>query len=276
MQYLMSDKLKKASQHAATITRLKYRGLERCLVPEAKSETATVTFIKYDDKTYAVTACHVIQTLGNLARNDGCQFEGYSCIQAPGVAILGPFITPPANFPCPEPDIAICPVNEELPVRIGKTPFQIRPEDDAKWPITHALAVGFPAVEKYDVEDEKGMSRLALPCVHAVAEGLDSPGDSDQVQFHSELSENPNVVSLSGMSGGPVFWCDGTNHGLVGFVKEALDVRPKVGEETFYTEPKVNFIVQRVDHAIIETWLQFVDANWQKERDKINNAIAQR
>jgi predicted DNA-binding ArsR family transcriptional regulator len=60
---------------------------------------------------------------------------------------------------------------------------------------------------------------------------------------------------------------------LIGFVKEALDVTPKAGEETFYTEPKVNFICQRADFAIVERWTQFVDDNWQKARDKINAAI---
>lgn len=273
MQYPVSDELIKAGQHAATISRLKYRGLERLLVPDARSETATVTFIQYGRSTYAVTARHVIQTFDNLAKNDGLLFQGYSCVQNPGVAILGPFLTPPANYPDREPDIAICPIHEQLPGKIGKVPFDIRRQDDATWPVSHALAVGFPTVEKHDVKDELGRTRLALPCVHAVAEGLNSSGSSDQVQFHSELSHKPSVVSLSGMSGGPVFWTDGTNRGLIGFVKEALDITPKEGEETFYTEPKVNFICQRVDHSILENWFQYVDANWQNARNTINNLL---
>lgn len=273
MQFPLSDELMKAGQHAATIARLKYCGLERLLVPDARSETATVTFIKYGGRTYAVTARHVIQTFDSLAKNDGIQFEGYSCVQDPGVAIVGPFLTPPANYPDREPDIAICPIHEDLPSKIGKTPFEIRRQDDAIWPVTHALAVGFPTVEKHDIKDELGRTRLALPCVHAVAQGLNSSGSSDQVQFHSELSQKPSVVSLSGMSGGPVFWSDGTNLGLIGFVKEALDITPKEGEATFYTEPKVNFICHRVDHSILVNWFQYVDVNWQNERDKINNAL---
>lgn len=273
MDYPVSDEVMVAGRHAATIARLKYRGLERGLVPEAASETATVTFIKINSKTYAVTARHVIETLDGLAAHEGKTFEGYSCVQSPGVAILGPFLTPPPDFPSPQPDIAICPVHAELPARIGKEAFEILPGQDAAWPVSHAVAVGFPTVEKRDVQDETGSPRLALPCVHALAEGLNSSGSSDQVQFHSELSEKPTVVSLSGMSGDPVFWSDGTNHGLVGFVKEALDVTPKEGEETFYSEPKVNFICQRVDFAIIKLWTRFVDADWQLERDKINAAI---
>lgn len=272
-RYPVNDAVMNACRYAATIARLKFQGLERGLVPAAASETATVTFIKIKDTTYAVTARHVIETLNNLARRDGNEFEGYSCVQSPGVAINGPFLTPPPDYPNRQPDIAICPVHEGLPGRIGKAPFEILPQNDAKWPVSHAVAIGFPTVAKHDTKDEIGATRLALPCVHALAEGLKSSGSSDQVQFHSEISERPAVVSLSGMSGGPVFWSDDTNHGLVGFVKEALDVTPKEGEETFYTEPKVNFICQRVDFAILERWTQYVDTNWQKERDKINTAI---
>lgn len=273
MKYPVADEVTKACRHAATIARLKFQGMERGLVPAAASETATVTFIKINDKTYAVTARHVIEGLNKLAQDEGIQFEGYSCVQAPGVAINGPFLMPPAEYPEPQPDIAICPVQENLPGKINKTPFEIRPRDDAKWPVSHAIAFGFPMAEKRDVQDELGATRLALPCVHALAEGLNSPGTSDQVQFHSELSEKPGIVSLSGMSGGPVFWSDGTNYGLIGFVKQALDITPKDGEDTFYTEPKVNFICQRADFAILERWTRYVDANWQKERDKINIAI---
>jgi hypothetical protein len=110
MDYPVNDAVMNACRHAATIARLKFEGLERGLVPTAASETATVTFIKFKDKTYAVTARHVIETLDNLAKRDGKQLEGYSCVQSPGVAISGPFLTPPPDYPNPQPDIAICPV----------------------------------------------------------------------------------------------------------------------------------------------------------------------
>ena len=92
---------------------------------------------------------------------------------------------------------------------------------------------------------------------------MDSDGLSDQVQFFSELSEMPTVGSLSGMSGGPVFWSDGARHGLLGFVKEGLDISvSECGDK-----PKVQFICQRVDYAIMERWTNYIDRNWQSERD---------
>ena len=204
---------------------------------------------------------------------EGNQHEGYCCLQSPGVAIVGPFLTPPPAFPYPQPDIAICPVQKNLPGRIRKRPFEVLPQSDAKWPVPHAVAVGFPTAEKYDQQEEQGGIRMVLPCVHAIAEGLNSPGSSDQVQFHSEISERPKVASLSGMSGGPVFWSDDTSHGLIGFVKEAMDTTSEEGGGTFYVEPKVHFVCQRVDFAILEKWTQYVDTNWKTEREKINSEI---
>jgi hypothetical protein len=265
MGYPVSDTVMKACRHGATIARLKFNGLERGLIPDAASESATVSFIKVKGKTYALTAHHVIEVLDRLAMLDGSRFEGYACVQAPGVAIGGPFLRPPADYPYSPPDIAICPVHERLPAQINKTPFEVYPEDDATWPVTHAVAVGFPTLAKRDTQDEQGRIRLALPCVHALAEGLDSSDSSDQVQFHSEIEEKPGIVSLSGMSGGPVFWSDGTRSGLIGFVKEALDITSKEGE-SLCSPPRVNFICQRVDFATMERWAQYVDANWAEAR----------
>ena len=75
------------------------------------------------------------------------------------------------------------------------------------------------------------------------------------------------------MSGGPVFWSNGNDCGLVGFVKDALDVAPKDGKETFYVKPKINFMCQRVDYSILTSWLKFVGDNWHSERTRINGSL---
>jgi hypothetical protein len=67
-------------------------------------------------------------------------------------------------------------------------------------------------------------------------------------QNHKEGAREP-FSQLSGMSGGPVFWSDGTACGLLGFVKEALDVKPAPGVETLPAGPKVDFICQRSSYA---------------------------
>ena len=274
MNFLVDDELAHACKHVATISRSKYHGMDRLFVPPATSKTATVTFIEINDKSYAMTAHHVIETFRNEAKEEGYSYEGYCCLQSPGVWILGPFLRAPrTNFVTAAPDIAICPIDKKLPSYMDKEAFQVLAQNDANYPISHAVAIGFPTNEKYDLQDNHGNLNLALSCVHAVAEGLDSNGLDDQVQFFSELPEMPTVGSLSGMSGGPVFWSDGARHGLVGFVKEGRAISVSESEETPFTKPKVHFICLRVDYAIMESWTNYIDEKWQSERDKVNADI---
>ena len=274
----VAEPLARAGRHCATIARLKYRSeLDRGLVPNAGEPTGTVTFVSYEGRTYAVTAAHVISTFDNLRKAEGRDLEGYHVPAKPGVAIAGPFLTPPHSdlFGGRTLDVAICPVNSSLPGRVGKEAFAIDANGDPSWPVSHALAVGFPTDSKLDLPEAGGV-RLGMRCVHALAEGVGGSGTSDQVQFYSELPERPELVSLSGMSGGPVFWSTEEGFGLVGFVKEALDVEPKPGEDTLYAGPRVHFLCQRVDHALIGDWARYVDDRWPAARAEQSRLVEER
>ena len=74
------------------------------------------------------------------------------------------------------------------------------------------------------------------------------------------------------MSGGPVFWSNGTAFGLLGFVKEALDVTPDEGAETLYSDPKVNFICQRASYEMFAAWAAYADREFPLQRVAINDA----
>jgi hypothetical protein len=273
VQYAVADKVMNACRHCSTIGRFRYRThLQRGMLPNADEPTATVTFIKFGERTYAVTAAHVIEAFENLRSQEGILYEGYFCPANSGVAIFGPFITPPPPLAGRTLDVAISPIDPDLPAYIGKETFVVARTGDATWPVSHALAVGFPTASKEDVAGPDGV-RLSMACVHALAEGVGGRGDADQVQFFSELAEKPAQLSLSGLSGGPVFWSEAESFGLLGFIKEALDVVPKEGEETLYEGPRVNFICQRVDYEMIEAWTTYVDRNWQRARDKINAVL---
>ena len=80
MNFLVDDELLQTCKHVATISRLKYHGPDRSFVPPATSKTATVTFIEVNDKSYAVTARHVIESFRNSALQEGYEDEGYLCV----------------------------------------------------------------------------------------------------------------------------------------------------------------------------------------------------
>ena len=92
-----------------------------------------------------------------------------------------------------------------------------------------------------------------MECCHAVAEGVSS-GHGDQVQFYSEIADQPEVSSLSGMSGGPVFWSGGDEaFGLIGIVKQAMS--NETTPQTLSGGSKVHFICQRFSAVEFEHWV---------------------
>lgn len=273
-KFEFADGLKNAGRFCATLSRFKYReSLDRGVIPYRNEPTATVTFVKFEGKTYAITSRHVILQFDKLAASEGCDREGYFCPCEPGITILGPFVTPPESLDYQKPDISICPIDNDLPSLIGKEAFVFTPESNVlSWPVPYALAVGFPTASKADRLSEIG-SRLAMQCVNAVAEGVGSPGNADQIQFFSELPDGTTVPSLSGMSGGPVFWSVGEAFGLLGFVKETMNMTSSSGTNSPASPPQVHFLSQRVDYEILKCWLSYVDKKHPFAREKANASI---
>jgi hypothetical protein len=253
-----ADEVDRACRHCATFARANSQLIyERNLAPRPEDETGTVTFVRFDGRTYAVTALHVIQAFRSQAERQGRAPESYFLPAGRGVLISPPFVAAPENFPLPAPDVALREIDAGLPAYIGKEAIELRPETRPVYPVAYAAAIGFPTAAKSNRAGPLG-NRLAMPCVHAVAEGVGAPECAHQVQFYSEIASTPDVGSLSGMSGGPAFWSDGKKLGLLGFVKEALDVEPRPGEETIYAGPRVNFIVQHATYETFAAWAEHV------------------
>jgi len=246
------------------------------MIPETQDPTATVTFIRLEDgRTYAVTAWHVIEIFRHAAIADGADPESYFLPVAPGIMIGPPFIQPPKPWTAPRPDICLRPIDPDLPAHIGKAFFEFRTSPTPSFPVLYALAVGYPTLSKSPHLDQLG-ERLAMQCVHAIAKGVGSAQESDQVQFLSSIEEQPPAESLSGLSGGPVFWSDPNSYGLLGFIKEAMDVKPKPDEDTLYDGPRVHFMCQRADYQMFLEWAAYADEAFPREREALNRAIKEK
>jgi hypothetical protein len=189
-----------------------------------------------------------------------------------GAGIQPPFIAAPQNWPERAPDIALRQIDDELPAHIGKEAFELHKEARPNYPVTHAMAVGFPTAAKTNRDEPIG-TRLAMPCVQAVAEGVGTPESADRLQFFSEIETKPEIGSLSGMSGGPVFWSDGDKFGLLGFVVQALDVTPRPGVQNIYAGPRVNFIVQHASYETFGHWAAHALQEWPTRREELNRIV---
>lgn len=257
------DDLDGAKAHSATLALHRLEFGHRGFLPQPDDLTGTVTFIRYGNKCYAITAKHVVDYLAHQAA-ESYQPVRYFCPVNKGLTIRGPFISAPLDFANNQPDVAITPIIEAYVLSIGKRPFVIQ-EHDPVWPLPYAMATGFPTAEKRDVPDKSGSTNLSMGFVRTIAEGNGADGKHHSVTFYSDLDALPPITKLSGMSGGPVFWSDTERYGLVGFVKEALE---QDGGEVTSDTPKVHFVVQRADSFILREWIDHVERNWPREREK--------
>jgi hypothetical protein len=263
-QFASHDDLAKACQFVATLCLARNRP-DRFFVPDPGELTGTVTFLEILGKTYAVTAHHVIEQLDKQASHHGEMAGSYFLPRQPGYRLGGPFIQAPRDAAAiRHPDVALRQISPELPASIGKRAFVVTEANCAPETITHGHAVGFPTRAKEDTRDNLGV-RVAMPCVHAIAEF--SSANVDRVSFYSPLAEFPENASLSGMSGGPVFWTDGDSYGLAGIVIESIDAGP---EEPIYNVPMVQICAQRVDYETLLRWAAEADAKWPAARAEMN------
>src|SRR4051794_29219364 len=121
--YIFADGLQDACKHCATLSLGNLTNLfKNGLAPTGADETATVTFVECEGRTYAVTANHVIQGFRKAAGADWFTRWIPFVPKAPGFVINLPFVQAPLTD-VHWPDVAIAPIRTDLPGQIGKSPF---------------------------------------------------------------------------------------------------------------------------------------------------------
>jgi len=151
-----------------------------------------------------------------------------------------------------QPDVAWCEIDPALPARFGKSAFEFT-DIVVPSPVPFAVAAGYPTGEKQWAKISLEEMRLRLRGAFSRAEGI-SMGDGDQIQFYSELREPSSVPSMSGMSGGPIFWHNDTEYGFLGNVKQCLEAT-EAEEETLQAGPHVHFLAQRIRYEDFDVWV---------------------
>lgn len=149
VELAFADEMKGACRYCATLARANSKLVyERGLIPRPQDETATVTFIRFEQRTYAVTALHVIDIFRVQAEDDSHAPEGYFLPAGKGTGITPPFIPAPHAWPVPAPDVALRQIDDRLPAHISKEAFELRRDVRPIYPVPYAAAVGFPTAAK--------------------------------------------------------------------------------------------------------------------------------
>lgn len=218
------------------------------MAPTANDPSATLTFIRFRGRTFGVTCKHVVESLRNDIKVSGNQFSHTFFIALKKHHMVQDrFVIPAGDWITPEPDIAIRELHPDFPEHVGKSALDIEacvvpPLSE----IAFAIAVGFPDRMKEQIQEGLGY-RLSMPCVHAVADNRSDQGHS--FTLFSELESTPAIRDLSGLSGGPIYWSNGSNYGLLGITYESSPL-----EGALAGSAAIHIKGHLADIATIEGW----------------------
>lgn len=220
--------------------------------PVANDPNATLTFIRFQGRTFGITCKHVVDSLQGRLKASGNRFSHTLFIALQErVIVQDRFVIPSGDWMLPAPDIAIRELRPDFPAYVGKSALDI--EACAVPPLSEVaagIAVGFPDRATEGRAEGTGY-RLSMPCVHAVGENRSAEGPS--FSLYSDLDSTPEIRDLSGMSGGPIYWSNEERYGLLGITYESAPLADALGGHA-----SVHIKGQHVDLATIESWVDQV------------------
>lgn len=222
--------------------------LLRGQVPTETQANGTLTFVSLGDQAFGITGQHVISA-ARASDTELATVRG-RVQRFP----IDSFWQPPPVLPGGEPpDLAVTPVDRGVLTALKKTavPLERQPDNHP----SHGIAVGFPTNIKFRVSVCGGYF-VASPCVHVVAANA-SP-DGAIFTLYSEIPAVPSVASLSGISGGPIFWTSAERYGLLGITRSSPEIvpsSPEPGENSFGGGPRLMVRGERITARLLEQWL---------------------
>lgn len=226
-KYPIADRLQEDySRHCSTLAITETftkgsNGILQIAHPDEKSRNGTLTFVKSDGKTFAITCWHVIEHFRELKEKSGDEISHSLFTMTPRpYTVVDTFIRPSSQFESHKLDIAIRQVRNDYVPALGKEAIDL---DNLKMPeeIEFGFAVGFPEDLKYEKEkDAFGSKRIiSLPTVAILAEINEKP--DQRFTMFSEFESPQGYETYSGMSGGPIFWSTEKEYGIYGIMYEA-------------------------------------------------------
>ncbi len=234
------------------------------LKPSDIFRNGTVSFIECNGLTYGVTCKHVVEGLRRKKKELNDPNLAFATFVQRNIIIADRFKLPKSDDPFTQepPDVAIQQIHPDLCMNIGKKPFHLSSNDKFNIKeMTHGVAVGFPEEKKSKINcsDYNGY-QLSMPCAYALGEIKSLR--KDKLILANKLDTNPEANNLSGMSGGPIFWTNESEYGLLGINRKALPTIPKSEEgsdESLGGKPRVCIKGERINYERFCLWIKSLD-----------------
>ena len=237
-----------------------------------KTENATLTFIKYNNRIYAVTCMHVINHLNSKREELNDQWYTLSLslerviIQLSDIDHSDPTKRKDvlrklkSNFNGEEVDIVIAPIDshwELIKTKKNKKAVDLDKWNEPKWEeFKMGTAFGFPTEHK-EIQGEY----VSAPCINASAEIVSSlTQHSTQFTLFSTLSK-PHGYFFSGLSGGVIILSSEESFELAGIVYEgqpgsSKDFKEKESNnQAFFSENDILIKGFIINPNIFSQWL---------------------
>lgn len=222
-QYSLADEISRDSSiHCATLAITEnLQGLssaKQLAKPRADLENGTITFVRMNDRIFAITCDHVIKRYRSLL-NERENSHSLRTMLGGFYQVADTFKRPYGQYGDTELDIAIGGFSRRHFERLGKIAIDLDRALPTPTGIRHAYAVGFPEklkTERY-IANDVGY-QVSMPHVSILAEINNDP--DRRFVMRSELVNPAPDISYSGMSGGPIFWSSENEYGLLGIIYE--------------------------------------------------------
>lgn len=204
---------------------------------EKMTRSATLTFVQFDGRYFAVTCRHVMASLESANSEWRIRYEREMGSPPTGDDIYY-FFTPVSNrsihfkfklWGVPEtspgfPDVAIAEVSLGYISCINR--FALKITKRLGLP-TSAIATGYPEQQRNLTPIDEYNDSLSTKAANCFAYLTEQNG---RLVLSDSIDENHGLDNLSGMSGGPIIWSDPKSFGLLGIVTNGLDIIPKDSE----------------------------------------------
>ncbi len=211
--------------------------------PLAEHKNATLTLLDFEGRVFGLTCQHVIEALRSRS-DDVLKTAGGAVLRAED------FRQPQLDLLTnrPRPDVAIIRLRPGWPESAGRKPWPLGENESGRLEESaRAVVVGYPSEAKYMIG-----RRLMAPCLLAAAQIQGFPAE-DRLTLGGLLDPAGPVKDLSGLSGGPVFWLQGPQRGLLGLARSAMPFEPVWGQAGHGL--RLNLIVERITTARFQKWL---------------------
>jgi hypothetical protein len=219
----------------------------------------TVIFIECEGFYYLMTCMHVVEELLSLEKTSEHRYV-FATYHAKPLIIVNRFHRVPSGLGGRQIDIAIRQINPGYAKQIDKKFITLSKKDELPINLSHAVSVGFPKENMRKDEINGSMDyRIAMPCVHALAEKNTSFVE-DRFRLFSTLDSEPSTIKLGGMSGGPTYWTTDNQYGLLGLTCEASPTKPDKDSASLYGN---NYVVsvtgEIVTYERFKSWIDILN-----------------